>query len=440
MKYLLILGCVGVSGPVQAQLQDPGFEQGNTYWQFTCPDDGWFVGSSAPGGGSLCAEVTMISATRPDCYHVNSTGTFPFVYQELPGVQNGDHISVTFWHRGIPEPPTLQGSLSLQVVFGWWAPPLVGFGNDACSWTWHATDDIWQPITVACTLTGMPTGATAAVFLGGQITNFGNGVIQVDNASLTVTSPTVSLAAKAWLDGAFDIGTNTMHDDLRSAGLLPLTEPYSNLLGLPGGETTTAPVLATTGPNAIVDWVRLELRTGSNAEGATTVSTRHALIQRDGDIVDVDGISPVTFDAVPGNYYVALRHRNHLGVMTDVPMALSTAPTVVDLRAPTTLCHVRPAPANDIPRRSVGGTHTLWAGNTVPDVSIKYTGSANDRDAILQAIGGSVPTATISGQYLPEDINMDGVVKYAGANNDRDVVLQTIGGVVPTATRVQQLP
>ena len=25
-------------------------------------------------------------------------------------------------------------------------------------------------------------------------------------------------------------------------------------------------------------------------------------------------------------------------------------------------------------------------------------------------------------------------------NNDRDIILQTIGGVVPTATRIQQLP
>jgi hypothetical protein len=32
------------------------------------------------------------------------------------------------------------------------------------------------------------------------------------------------------------------------------------------------------------------------------------------------------------------------------------------------------------------------------------------------------------------------VVSYTGANNDRDLILQTIGGVVPTATRLQQLP
>jgi hypothetical protein len=31
-------------------------------------------------------------------------------------------------------------------------------------------------------------------------------------------------------------------------------------------------------------------------------------------------------------------------------------------------------------------------------------------------------------------------VKYTGSANDRDLILQNIGGVVPTNTRVQQLP
>jgi hypothetical protein len=42
--------------------------------------------------------------------------------------------------------------------------------------------------------------------------------------------------------------------------------------------------------------------------------------------------------------------------------------------------------------------------------------------------------------YLPEDVNMDGIVLYTGANNDRDRLLQAIGGVVPTEIRSEQLP
>ena len=81
----------------------------------------------------------------------------------------------------------------------------------------------------------------------------------------------------------------------------------------------------------------------------------------------------------------------------------------------------------------------LWAGDVTGDGTIKYVGEDNDRDPILQAIGGSVPTNTSSG-YVPEDVNLDGVVKYVGEDNDRDPILQTIGGSVPTNTRTQQVP
>jgi hypothetical protein len=37
-------------------------------------------------------------------------------------------------------------------------------------------------------------------------------------------------------------------------------------------------------------------------------------------------------------------------------------------------------------------------------------------------------------------VNLDGAVKYVGPNNDRDIILQTIGGTVPTAVRVEQVP
>ena len=81
----------------------------------------------------------------------------------------------------------------------------------------------------------------------------------------------------------------------------------------------------------------------------------------------------------------------------------------------------------------------LWMGNTIFDSEVKYTGLDNDRDPILVDIGGTVPTATISG-YHNTDCNMDGTVKYTGLENDRDPILVNIGGTVPTATRDEQLP
>ncbi|MBK7084181.1 MAG: hypothetical protein IPH53_05750 [Flavobacteriales bacterium] len=115
-----------------------------------------------------------------------------------------------------------------------------------------------------------------------------------------------------------------MRDDLRAAGTVPSIEPYT-ALGYPnaasgGAETTTAGVLAVSGTDAIVDWVRIELR--SSTDPTVLVATRHGLVQRDGDVVSAaDGVSNVTIGNIPGSYYVVVRHRNHLGAMTATALA-----------------------------------------------------------------------------------------------------------------------
>jgi hypothetical protein len=89
--------------------------------------------------------------------------------------------------------------------------------------------------------------------------------------------------------------------------------------------------------------------------------------------------------------------------------------------------------------RTVDGVRVLWTGDVSHNGIVKYTGSDNDRDPILQQVGGSVPTAIATG-YHPTDGNMDGLIKYTGSSNDRDPILTVIGGTVPTAVRVEQVP
>lgn len=226
-----------------------------------------------------------------------------------------------------------------------------------------------------------------------------------------------------------------MRDDLRAASRIPTTEPYTSL-GFThvagGGETVNPSVLAITGSNAIVDWVFLELRLSTAPY--TVVATRSALLQRDGDIVATDGTSAVTFQAAPGNYRLAVRHRNHLGIMSGTNLALSSTAITVDMRASATVCYGTNA------RKDLGsGAWGLWAGNSNMDGSLLYTGANNDRDPILVVIGGVVPTNVVTGYYL-EDVNLSGEVKYTGSDNDRDLILQNIGGAIATNSQIQQLP
>ncbi len=246
---------------------------------------------------------------------------------------------------------------------------------------------------------------------------------------------TVRLAPKALLEGPYNTVTMLMNDALRTTGPVPLTEPYTGS-GWPAvaggaGESTTTAMLAVNGPDAIVDWVRLELR--SAADPTVVVATRHGLLQRDGDIVAHDGSPSLSFKVGNGAYYVALRHRNHLGVMTAAPMTLTAAATALDLRLPGTATYGTDA------RKAIGNVQVLRTGNVQHDDRLKYAGAGNDRDPVLTTVGGSVPTAVATG-YHTADINLDGVVKYAGSSNDRDPILVNIGGAVPTAVRLEQLP
>ena len=150
---------------------------------------------------------------------------------------------------------------------------------------------------------------------------------------IDVTGPqVVSLSPIVYLQGPLlspdDAGL--MNDDLRQAGYLPTTSPYSDAL------TVNASVFDDGGSSGsgadtddIVDWVWVELRdAGSNS---TIISSRSALLQRDGDVVALDGISPLPMDAVDGNYFVTVNHRNHLGIMSATSITLTSTPATVDL-------------------------------------------------------------------------------------------------------------
>lgn len=242
-------------------------------------------------------------------------------------------------------------------------------------------------------------------------------------------------SVRSALGGAFPSGP-LMTDQLRTNGLLPTVEPYSALgysfVGTSPGQSVAPALFSVTGNNAVVDWVVVELRSAVNP--STILHSRPALLQRDGDVVGLNG-SAVFITTMPtGAYHVAVRHRNHLGVMTATPRSLSSTVQTVDFTSSATAAFGTNARAN------VNGTMVLWPGDGNGDGAVRYIGNANDRDPVLIAIGGSVPTAVVNNVYDSRDVNMDGGLSYAGATNDRDLILQTIGGTLPTAVLIGQLP
>ncbi len=270
----------------------------------------------------------------------------------------------------------------------------------------------------------------------GNYPYFGSGIVLVTgiNEGLFILRPRLNLRVRAFLEGPYDAGTGLMDDDLRAQGLVPLDEPYA-ALGYAhvggGGEVTTNAVLSVTGANAIVDWVVLELRDA--VVPSLVKATRSALLQRDGDIVGADGVSPVQFSLAVNDYHIAVRHRNHLGMMTANAVRVSVATKNYDLSNGGIALYGTGA------GKDINGTNALWMGNALRDAELKYTGSGNDRDPILVRVGSTTPNSSVPGYYL-EDATMDGQVKYTGSANDRDPILVNVGSTTPNIVRSQQLP
>ncbi len=265
---------------------------------------------------------------------------------------------------------------------------------------------------------------------------FNSGVVIVSDYAngLFILRPRLSVRVRALLEGPYDANIALMHDSLRVKGLLPLVEPYT-ALGYThvggGGETTTASVFLSSGANAIVDWVVLELRNSANP--SVVRESRCALIQRDGDIVGMDGLSAVQFTSAVGDYHVAVRHRNHLGIMTAAPVRVSVAEKSYNLADGSTPLF------GNAPAVTLGAAKAMWMGNVFRDGQLKYIGTDNDRDPVLLRVGGTTPNNTVTGYWL-EDATLDGVVKYIGVGNDRDPMLVNVGSTIPNNVRLEQLP
>jgi hypothetical protein len=281
----------------------------------------------------------------------------------------------------------------------------------------------WSVNSVTYTLTGVYTLTMA---------NVATGCADVYTLNLTVT-PGVKLAAKVFLAGPYDAATGMMQDSLRAKGLLVASqpEPYSIApfnkpqLGEAGGETVSQSVLNVTGHDAIVDWVYLELR--SSSISGVVLSTKRALLQRDGDIVsNIDGTSPVFFaNRTPGNYYVSIKHRNHLGVMSLNTLNLGSCNAAsIDFTTSdsvfTMSSILNPA------RKTIGSVRAMWSGDANTNKNVKYNGLSNDKEVVMNAVGLLNLNNIVNG-YRIEDINLDSKVKYNGIDNDRALLLNNVG-------------
>lgn len=120
---------------------------------------------------------------------------------------------------------------------------------------------------------------------------------------------TVLLQTKIFLEGCYDASTDQMTINLNSN--IPNTSPYQE-----------DPRTIDNIPNNIVDWVLVQLRTTVDGNA---VSSKSFILREDGLIVNDDATSGVvTLNVSEDSYYIIIKHRNHLPVMSKLPVSLNS--------------------------------------------------------------------------------------------------------------------
>jgi len=351
-----------------------------------------------------------------------------------------------------------------EVVNNTWTltEAVAGGSNLSVTATWNAADELTnfdrtraglsRYITTPANNMGwdlLNTQATGAVGAG-PYTFTRMGVTSVGTFAVG-TRPVLSpllVAPKIFLHGSYNTTTNVMNDALRTTNLIPLTEPYSSapggsllsasnaVRGSGGGETSPNTVVGLAAgastDNSIVDWVLVQLHNS----GGTVISQRAALLQRDGDVVDVDGTSPVNLagNAAGTDYFVSVKHRNHLGVRTAAVVALAKTTTTnynfSDALAKAFLGTVTTNTAMirvNLPAQPTP-VFGLFSGNANSNGTTQKTGSAttNDYSIFLAAFSG-----TTSPVYLRTDFNLNGTVAKTGSatTNDYSKFLSNFTGI-----------
>lgn len=216
------------------------------------------------------------------------------------------------------------------------------------------------------------------------------------------SSNAVSLSA--FLQGPYSGGTMTTALNTN----IPLTQPYNvSPWDYTGTESVASGFFAI--HTNIVDWVLVELRNGT--ANSTTVQKRACFILNNGNIVDLDGTSPVNFDKTNGNsYYVVIRHRNHLAIMSANALTLSSSLAGVYLTGGISNYNFSSAQTQAYgtnPMSDAGGG--VWA---------MIVGDANE-DGNITTIDYNLwlpDNNSAASGYLATDMNLDGNVTTADYN------------------------
>jgi len=210
------------------------------------------------------------------------------------------------------------------------------------------------------------------------------------------TGPQVSdieVTAKVFLEGPF--GGGQMSIPALFADARPLDQPYDSSLyagthlAYAGSESVASFAVG------VIDWVLVSLR--STPSDTSQVAQQAALVLEDGSVVAPDGSTPL-FGGLPAeSYYLVVRHRNHMSVMSAEAVDFTSGSASYDFTTAISQAY----DDGGAPMKTLtGGVFGMFASDG------NFDGQATAPDFNLW---NSATTSGLTG-YQPSDYNLDGQV------------------------------
>ncbi len=230
-------------------------------------------------------------------------------------------------------------------------------------------------------------------------------VFQLNSAPTVSTHTLARVKIKVFLEGPYTgSGMSTILNDS-----LPKSQVFN---AAPWNYSGTESVSSI--PNdSIVDWVLVELRQASlpnQAVDTSSVGRRAGFLLKNGDIVDLDGYSPLLISTTrSGKMYAVVYHRTHIPVQSADSLALTSNKLFFDFTSA-----VSSAFGNANPLKEVApGVYAMYCGRVATNTN--------------NTIGNSDANAAWNNKntigYHEADVNLDGVVDAA----DRSQIFNNLG-------------
>lgn len=220
-----------------------------------------------------------------------------------------------------------------------------------------------------------------------------------------LADPNYTMNVTAFLRGAWN--GSSMNTTMNTAGIIPTNQPYNITPFSYAGTESVGSI-----PANVVDWVLIEHRKPASglpedALAATITGRKAGFLLNNGTVVDLDGVTPISVQiAKQGNSFIVVRHRNHLGVLSNAIPSNATGLFTNDYTLLANVYKPAGSPSDPLVLLAGGVEYGLWAG----DASRNGIVNVADANQILSAIAGS-----LSG-YLTTDITLNNNINVADVN------------------------